>query len=92
MGGVIDVAKSIYKPIIGGIFGIDKPKKPKLPALPPPPKFDAAAANKSAQAAALMKKKAAESAQGYGSTNLTGGSGLLGVPSMYQGTKTLTGT
>ena len=92
-GGIGGLFKSVYKPFTG-IFGYsDSFKTPKPPPLPPPPKFDAKAAAKAAQQAALKKKKAAQAAFGYEDAALTGPSGLAGgVPSIYQGTKTATGT
>jgi hypothetical protein len=94
VGGVIDASKSVFGAILnplGAVKGL-LPKTPKPPPLPEPPKFDAKDAAKMAQAAALKKKKAAEGAYGYEDTILTSPSGLGGVPNIYQGTKTLTGT
>lgn len=85
--------------LIGAAVGLGaaylmKPKAPKPPPLLPPPSLPEAKADagKEAQAAALKKKKAAAAAYGYEDTVLTGSSGLGGVPSAYQGSKTLTGS
>jgi hypothetical protein len=78
--------------LVFGKGGLLNPKKVKVPPLPTPPKFDSKDAAKMAQAAALKKKKSADAAYGYEDTILTSPAGLGGVPNIYQGNKTLTGT
>lgn len=104
LGGTVGgFAKAVYTPIFGGashlldsdgLLGGLLGKSPKAPKLPPPPKFDNKDAQKAAQQAALMKKKAAEAGFGVEDTikNAGGAGGLGGVQSIYQGNKTLTGT